>query len=942
MADNKSFFDRLKKLFSTQTIITVDADGKRNVTDLDKRQITNLRSSTDRYSRLQKSFYDQLGQNNSLAYQQIRRELFRDYDSMDMDAIISSALDIYADESTLQSEFGDVLTIKSPNQTIRENLENLFYDILNIEFNIWPWVRNLSKYGDFYLSLEMAEGAGVVNVQPLSVYNVERLEDTDPENPNYVKFKVENTIKSEYENYEMAHFRLLSDTNFLPYGKAMIENARRLWKQLTLMEDAMLIHRIMRAPEKRIFSIDIGNVNPNEIDNYMQKIINKMKKIPFLDKKSGDYNLKYNMQNLTEDFFLPVRGSDSGTKIDSLPGLEYNAIEDIDYLKAKLFAALKIPKAYLGYEEDVCISPDTKIPLLSGETKTAEEIIEDFENGIQHYVYSLDEETNNIVPGKLEWAGMTRKDAKVVKVWLDNDKFITCTPDHKFLKRDGEWVDAIELKKDDSLMPLYLDRSDNKFIKDYTTVYNPSDNKYKLVHQLVAEYFNKRKKGKVIHHIDLNKWNNNPDNFDCSMDWNEHRNYHIQLAREGNNSLAMELYRNSDTFLENQSKNGRIGGIKSSKKLGEWVQTNGPWNKGTRTGEYIKCKNVNCDNEIYITSSSDQLYCSNNCCYTDEDLELYNTKYDKFELGTIVKYATLSKSFKELENKLNVDRNTLNRIFNFHKIDKLDFIMEHMPLSQNNKGFINNFKNHKVKSVEILNERIDTCDVRIAKYHNFGTDAGVIIHNSGKATIAAEDVRFARTIERIQRIVVSELTKIAILHLYSIGVPERDITNFELKLTNPSTIYEQEKINLWSEKVRLADDMKRLKMFSTDYIYEKVFNLSEEEKDKQKVKIIQDLKDQFRHEQISTLGEDPAEQPDPVDVEGELENIKSEFSNKGGRPKEGGNYGRDDHAYGRDPLGNKENEKPRNRETEGYSKKDKLSSLRVAKNMKKKSKDIIT
>jgi hypothetical protein len=133
----------------------------------------------------------------------------------------------------------------------------------------------------------------------------------------------------------------------------MIENGRRVWKQLQLMEDAMLIHRIMRAPEKRIFKIDIGNINPNEVDNYMQKIINKMKKTPFVDKNTGDYNLKYNIQNLTEDFFLPVRGGDSGTSIDNLSGLEYTAIEDIDYLKAKLFAALKIPKAFLGYEEDV-------------------------------------------------------------------------------------------------------------------------------------------------------------------------------------------------------------------------------------------------------------------------------------------------------------------------------------------------------------------------------------------------------------------------------------------------------------------------------------------------------------------------------------------------------------------------------------------------------------
>ena len=346
--DDRSFFGRLKKLFASQAIVTVDKDGKRKVVDTDERQMnTNFVNLRDRYTKLQRSYYETNQGAQSMAYHQVRRELFRDYDAMDNDPIIASALDIYADESTTKNEYGDILAIKSTNENVSAILHNLFYDVINIEFNLWPWVRNLVKYGDFFLALEIAEGKGIVNVLPYSVYNTERLEGTDPMNQNYVKFKVEldRFGKKEYENYEMAHFRLLSDTNFLPYGKAMIEGGRRVWKQLSLMEDAMLIHRIMRAPEKRVFKIDIGNINPQEVDNYMQKIINKMKKTPFVDKNSGDYNLKYNIQNLTEDFFLPVRGGDSGTSIDNLSGLEYTATEDIDYLKAKLFSALKIPKA---------------------------------------------------------------------------------------------------------------------------------------------------------------------------------------------------------------------------------------------------------------------------------------------------------------------------------------------------------------------------------------------------------------------------------------------------------------------------------------------------------------------------------------------------------------------------------------------------------------------
>jgi hypothetical protein len=541
--DDRSFFGRLKKLFSTNAIVTVDKDGRRKVVDVEDRQHnTNFVNLRDRYTKLQRSYYETTQGAQSMAYHQVRRELFRDYDAMDQDPIISSALDIYADESTTKNEYGDVIQIKSTNENVREILHNLFYDVMNIEFNLWPWIRNLVKYGDAFIALEIMPGKGIINVAPHSVYNVERLEGTDPNNPDYVKYKVEldRFGKKEYEQYEMAHFRMLSDTNFLPYGKGMIEGARRIWKQLSLMEDAMLIHRIMRAPEKRIFKIDIGNIPPTEVDNYMQKIINKMKKTPFVDKNTGDYNLKYNIQNLTEDFFLPVRGSDSGTTIDNLSGLEYAAIEDIDYLKHKLFAALRVPKAYLSYDENV----------------------------------------------------------------------------------------------------------------------------------------------------------------------------------------------------------------------------------------------------------------------------------------------------------------------------------------------------------------------------------------NGKATLAAEDVRFARTIERIQRTVVSELAKIAVVHLASQGIEDSEMTNFELSLTNASTIYEQEKVNLWSEKVRLASDAKALNMLSSDWAYHNIFGMSQDEMDVERAKVILDLKDRFRQTSIEQQGQDPANPPEQTNVEEEISKLKTEIElNRGvGRPREGNTYGKDKHPYGRDPLGDKENHKERKRD----------------------------
>jgi len=275
--------------------------------------------------------------------------------TMDMDPILASALDIYSDECLTQNEMGKILTIKSDDDNIKQILNNLFYDILNIDFNLWSWSRNMFKYGDFYLKLHISPEYGIYQVEPLSSYNVIRVENSDPSNKNYIKYQVafESGVMEELENYQVAHFRLLSDSNFAPYGRGMLENARRVWKQLSLMEDAMLIHRIMRAPEKRVFKVDIGGILPAEVDQYMDKMISKMKKIPYMDDRTGEYNLRFNLQNMVEDFYIPVRGSDSGTSIEPLSGMEFTGIDDIQYIRNKMMAALKIPKAFLGYEEEL-------------------------------------------------------------------------------------------------------------------------------------------------------------------------------------------------------------------------------------------------------------------------------------------------------------------------------------------------------------------------------------------------------------------------------------------------------------------------------------------------------------------------------------------------------------------------------------------------------------
>jgi hypothetical protein len=365
MAIDTSLFGRLRRLFSTDVIIRNVGGNQLRTIDVDRLQTygnIQTNSLVDRFNRIHAG-NSKLAYTPLMNYQTLRTSLYTDYEAMDTDAIVASALDIIADEATLKNEQGEVLHIKSPNEKLQRVLYNLFYEVLNVEFNLWAWIRTMFKYGDFYLHLDIAEKFGVYNVMPFSVYDVQREEGTNPKNPSYVRFKINmnqsygyatNTNRDDYfENYEIAHFRLIADPSYLPYGRSYLEPGRKIFKQLNLMEDAMLIHRIMRAPEKRLFYTNIGNIAPNEVDAYMEKMKQRIKKTPYMDPQTGDYNLKYNMMNLTEDFYLPVRGNDTTTRIDTLKGLEYTAIEDVSYLRDKLFAALRVPKAFMGYEKDL-------------------------------------------------------------------------------------------------------------------------------------------------------------------------------------------------------------------------------------------------------------------------------------------------------------------------------------------------------------------------------------------------------------------------------------------------------------------------------------------------------------------------------------------------------------------------------------------------------------
>ena len=480
MAD-KSLFGRLQRLFSSDVIIRNIGGTELKVADVNQIQTTGnfeTNSLVDRFSRLHiynnKNLF-----NPSINYQTLRIQLYSDYEAMDTDPIIASALDILADEATLKNDMGEVLSIKSSDENLQRVLYNLFYDVLNIEFNLWSWVRGMCKHGDYFLKLEIAEKFGVYNVLPYTVYNMNRHEGADPEEPSKVTFTIDpnglaSTQDPNYipkrdnnvialDNYEVAHFRLISDHQYLPYGRSFIEPARKIYKQLTLMEDAMLIHRIMRAPEKRTFFVNVGSIPPAEVDQFMQKTINTMKKTPYVDPKTGQYNLKFNMQNMMEDFYIPVRGGDASTRIETTKGLDYDGTNDIQYLQAKMFAALKIPKAYFGYEGD-----------LSGKATLAAEDIR-FARTVERIQKIVESELTKIALVHLYTQGFTGESLTNFEIKLTNPSVVYEQEKVALLK---EKIDLANQMKDSKMFSTdYI----------YDNIFNLSEDQYNEMRDLVRE-----------------------------------------------------------------------------------------------------------------------------------------------------------------------------------------------------------------------------------------------------------------------------------------------------------------------------------------------------------------------------------------------------------------------------------------------------------------------
>ena len=343
-------FQRLTKLFSGP-IVNYQAQQTRNNRKFRADMYSPKFNSIGGQSFKRKSYNPYESISTALMNNLDRATRYADFDQMEFMPELASALDIYADEITASSQYKDSVLIECPNEEIRAILETLFYKVLNVNFNLFGWVRTMVKYGDFICYMDIDDTLGVQSLIGLPGIEIERMEGQDPTNPSYIQYQW-NTGGLTFENWQVAHFRILANDKYAPYGTSILDPARRVWRQLILLEDAMIAYRIVRAPERRMFKVDVGDIPPEEVEQYMQKIITQMKRHQVVNEKSGQMDLRYNPMSIEEDYFIPTRNGTAATDISVVHGNSWkNDIDDVKYLRDKMFAAIKIPAAYLSRAE---------------------------------------------------------------------------------------------------------------------------------------------------------------------------------------------------------------------------------------------------------------------------------------------------------------------------------------------------------------------------------------------------------------------------------------------------------------------------------------------------------------------------------------------------------------------------------------------------------------
>ena len=806
--------------------------------------------------------------------------MYRDADLMDAFPEIGAALDIVSEESALADSLGSIVTVQSKSERVKSILEDLFVNRLNLQLTAQMVIRAMCKYGNQFMLLDIDHKNGVKGWKQLPVFNVERIEN-GIQNPYGAGASIavngvnidnadlstqfiwldDNNSQIPFRDWQIAHFRLITNSLYLPYGVSYLNAARRHWRMLSLMEDMMLIYRLERSVERRVYKIFVGAIDDADVGAYVEQIANEFKRTPIIDPMTGQLDLRKNI--------LPVH-------------------------------------------------KDTPIPLLDGRTITIEELSKEFSEGKENYVYSIQDKTLKIVPGKVVWCGKNYTAEKLIRITLDDGSHFDLAAEHELIMRDGTKKRADEVSVGESVMPFYrkVDKDSKKLFDRYEKVFNPNSGKYEFTHRIIAETVEKENDlYNTVHHKDFNKYNNSPCNL-MWMDYNEHHKMHGDLAR---NNWKDPIKRKH--HIENLSKacRGRIITEEVKEKISKTIKSK------YDSGEFDFVRDISKKHMIEYNKSEKAIERRREQVIKlgyREEFKAYNESELHKQHNEIRKVAT-SKSWEgngrtnriqkmnihfddfiwdslrdNILGKKIVNRKTMLEYINGNLIDHLIEINDNKRLENNHfisrevlenrireRGFCtiteyikSMVKNHKIAKIETIEGDDVYCMTVVGQNgeedrHNFAirslksdgslNDSGCFVSNcadqdlfipvrdenaatpidtlsagqnmtalddikfvqnkvltalripksflnfeetagDGK-NLALMDIRFTRTVNRIQQAFLMELTKVASIHLFLLGFDD-ELNNFTLSMKNPSTQAEQLEIETTQKKIDAVRD----------------------------------------------------------------------------------------------------------------------------------------
>jgi hypothetical protein len=880
-----------------QNLVNISGDVKelRAEFDPDKiyREINELADSFDRDSL---NTFNITGASDN---ERTRQRFYQIYREMMNQTFIKNSLNVIKNESAQRNDDNNLIKILSDNQDIVEEGYELFFDTLDLNFELKGIIVETCQMGDNFYEIVLDNYKN-----PTTIVHLEKIQQeciTIIRENGKIKFYVyseglldlfgmggKNLQPNSFLNFndkeekkinikilmpwQILHFKI-KDLSSEPYGASLLKSGIKDYRRLALLEDAMLVYRLSRSVERRVFYVDVGQLNGINAKMFLNKIKNKFKKEPIID-ESGNISERANV---------------------------------------------------------MCITLNTKIPLLDNRELTLQQLIQEFEEGKENWVYSVDLNNNNqIVPGKVINAACTRKNAQIVKVTLDNDEEITCTPDHKFILRNGEKKEAQYLTEGESLMPFYRKESTlgKRNDSNYELIYNPKTEKYDFTHRVVAKslflnemkLISKNNHGDVvIHHKDFNKKNNSPNNLEW-MSRKEHSKYHMGLGIKN-----LKKYLESEKHRQNVIKANKE---RNSVKAMQW------YNGSELHKEHNEIRKQNmlkqfADPELRKKYIDGMTVCDK---FTQKfwdvlDNIAINTKLNKFNYIAIkdvienIKHS--EEAMKEWNENISIKQNQKNtfnkkileRALKYRQIDCNQSWLESLELpTQRNRKI---YKNHKVKNVRFLTNLEDTGCITVDKHHNFAISSGIVVNNStledyyipqregstptrietlpagqqlneikdidyfkdkllrilnipspyiggspeqGQSEInkalASIDIKFSNFIEEIQQFIVKTLNKLLALQLILKKYKNEDIINFRIELTPPSNLAELIKLDFMTQQAAVAASYKGLQMFSDEWIYKKIFRLSIKEIYTEKMRLTAQIQ-QMQQMQMNAAGAMP-------------------------------------------------------------------------------------